>query len=153
MASVTRIWVAGPGAALPGDGDPDRGTGGPRAAPREPGPEVTPAPEALARWLDALAARHPGGELVAVGDADLAPACVALVLGVERRAVAAASAALDWPVEGTELERAAPPARAQARALRGTPQLVGVDLDWVPPLARAQPRFPGGPGVAGTARG
>jgi hypothetical protein len=159
MASVARIWVVGPGAELPAplteEGASVHERGGPRAAPREPGPQVTPAPEALARWLDALAARHPGGELVVVGDADLAAACVALVLGVECGAVAADGAALDWPAEGTDLERARSPVRASSQdpATRGAPQLVGVDLDWVPPLARAQPRFPGGPGVAGTARG
>lgn len=139
MSFVARIWLVGPGGEVAAALE----------LPREPGPERTPGPADLARWLDALAQRHPGGELVVVGDADLAPAGAALALGVERRALAAGSAALDWPCEGTDLERAG----AADGSARGAPQLIGVDLDWVPPLAGVRPRFPGGPGVAGTARG
>ncbi len=91
--------------------------------------------EALQVTLDALA-EGPGRDsqllvrLPPGGSAQLA----AELLGIARGAVEARSVTLDWTVGDA-------------------PQLIGVDLDWVPPFRpERRARFPGGPGVAGSAR-
>lgn len=106
-----------------------------------------PAPVALAgsatAGLDALAAAHPDLELAVVAGRELLLSAVALALGQARAATlprAGSLSAFHWP---TGLD---PAARVE---------LIGLDLDWFPPWhsGQARSKFPGGPGVAGTARG
>ncbi|HVS17571.1 MAG TPA: hypothetical protein VMT18_03140 [Planctomycetota bacterium] len=96
--------------------------------------------------LDALAALHPDRELAVVAGADLLLRALAHALGTPAPPAVPALPrhgglnAFHWP---TGID---PRARAE---------LIGLDLDWFPPWHGGQPRsrFPGGPGVAGTARG
>jgi hypothetical protein len=102
-----------------------------------------------ARPLDAfarLAREHIDSELLLVGGA--APLMRAIEASLGLRSDQASQApvlrngalfAFNWPT-GND-----PEAR---------PELIGLDLDWLPPWRAGQPRsaFPGGPGVAGTSR-
>jgi len=105
-----------------------------------------PAPRALAlagpSALDALAAEHADLEFAVVAGRELLLAAVAQALGLRAPPALPSPGSLSafhWPT-GRD---------AGARA-----ELIGLDLDWFPPWAsgQARSRFPGGPGVAGTAR-
>jgi hypothetical protein len=95
--------------------------------------------------LDALAALHPDRELAVVAGPDLLLRAVAHALGapappgVPALARRGGLSAFHWPTGLDPLAHA---------------ELIGLDLDWFPPWHAGQPRsrFPGGPGVAGTAR-
>lgn len=109
-----------------------------------PRPILLPAPQTSD--LDRLAAEHPDLEIAVLGDARLLLAAAALALGLARpdpasiRPRPGSLNAFHWPTGRDPTSR---------------PELIGLDLDWFPPwhAGQARPRFPGGPGVAGGARG
>lgn len=123
---------------------------GPEATSAEFARRLNASPQPLVgaglEALDALAALHPDREVAVVAGADLLLRALAHALGSPAPSAVPAQArhgglnAFHWP---TGID-------PQARA-----ELIGLDLDWFPPWHAGQPRsrFPGGPGVAGTARG
>ena len=124
MAQLTRLWVITPDFVLPGT----LPTGLARVPATPPGPELGP-------WLAGFCEAHPGEQIIAVGEASLPATVAAWLLGIEPAAIEAGAVTLDWSPDG-----------------QGG-QLIGVDLDWTPPFQPAgRSKFPGGPGVAGSAR-
>lgn len=95
--------------------------------------------------LDRLAADHPDVEIAVIGSPSLLLAALARALGLPPLSSArvlprrGSLSAFHWPT-GQDPD--------------SKPELIGLDLDWFPPWHSGQPRprFPGGPGVAGSAR-
>jgi hypothetical protein len=95
--------------------------------------------------LDLLAAGHPDLEIAVLGGPGLLLQALALALGLPTVSLATilprpgSLSAFHWPT---------------GRDPSSRPELIGLDLDWFPPWHSGQPRprFPGGPGVAGSAR-
>ncbi len=88
--------------------------------------------DVLERWAGA----HPEAELLVVADSLWVSAAACAAVGLDRDAIRARAATVDWP--GDDDER---------------PALVGLDLDWRPRFgSKDRPRYPGGPGSAPAGR-
>ena len=162
MTSLSRLWFALPpavgaplgsmlealarrplAALLHASDDPSRRLAAQLAAQGAPKAVEVPAPKTSD--LDRLAADHPDQELAVLGDEPLLLQALALALGLPTLTLATvlprpgSLSAFHWPTGQDPTSR---------------PELIGLDLDWFPPWHAGQPRprFPGGPGVAGSAR-